>query len=481
MGTGCAIVAIPSKRDRVWQISSEKIPHMTLLYLGELPSSFDRIRVAKYVGHVASMSRTFGMTIDERGVLGDDKADVLFFNKDKWAVEAPKSIRSFLLSDQEILQQYNSIEQYPQWTPHLTLGYPTAPAKKLDDPDREPYYVEFDKLAIWYGDFEGPTFDLKDSNYAEEVMMSDNVESFLEHFGVKGMKWGVRKDKGHEGEKATNKKIAKLDAKFEKGSHQKYLAVYNTMAAKMNNGEIYRINNDKRFKGKDLSDPNSPLAKAYYAEYSKTATRILNEASSNILGTNASGTKEWRWDYDVQNDAMPSARIVDIEEVKHDDSSTSVKITWSSNGHILKIELGPDAMEQTDEDELDDFLQHFGVKGMRWGVRKDPVDVTVDSRRPGRRLKASGGQNQPAHEDAIRSAAVRQRAKASTLDSVSTKDLQELVNRMNLEQQYAKLSANNTSPGRKIVNEILTNTIKQQAARYVNAQATSFMDSKLKK
>ena len=52
---------------------------------------------------------------------------------------------------------------------------------------------------------------------------------------------------------------------------------------------------------------------------------------------------------------------------------------------------------------------------------------------------------------------------------------------MNLEQQYAKLSANNTSAGRKIVNEILTNTIKQQATRYVNAQATSFMDSKLKK
>ena len=134
-----------------------------------------------------------------------------------------------------------------------------------------------------------------------------------------------------------------------------------------------------------------------------------------------------------------------------------------------------------ENENVENFLEHFGIKGMKWGVRKDPVDVTVDSRRPGRRVKASGGQNQPAHEDAIRSAAVRQRAKASTLDSVSTKDLQELVNRMNLEQQYSKLSANKTSPGRKIVNEILTNTVKQQAARYANAQATSFTDSLLNK
>ena len=29
------IVAIPDENDRVWKVSSEKIPHMTLLFLGD--------------------------------------------------------------------------------------------------------------------------------------------------------------------------------------------------------------------------------------------------------------------------------------------------------------------------------------------------------------------------------------------------------------------------------------------------------------
>lgn len=93
---------------------------------------------------------------------------------------------------------------------------------------------------------------------------------------------------------------------------------------------------------------------------------------------------------------------------------------------------------------VEKMLAHYGIKGMRWGVRRNVgsdgrVEVTTTVR-PGQKVVAKGGQGQPAHEDAVRTAVSKQKAKASTTDALSTKELQELVNRMNLEQQYSKLT-----------------------------------------
>lgn len=38
--------------------------------------------------------------------------------------------------------------------------------------------------------------------------MTDNVDNFLEHYGVKGMKWGVRRNQVKAGLKKNGKKIA---------------------------------------------------------------------------------------------------------------------------------------------------------------------------------------------------------------------------------------------------------------------------------
>ena len=102
------------------------------------------------------------------------------------------------------------------------------------------------------------------------------------------------------------------------------------------------------------------------------------------------------------------------------------------------------------DDFLDDyFLEHFGVKGMHWGVRKD---VSVKAT-PGKYVKTSGGTKQTASEDAIAAATYRQKAKKSTTDSLSNKELQSLVTRMNLEQQYSDLSAK--SPRMNIAQKFL--------------------------
>lgn len=197
------IVAIPREDDPVWKYSSEKKPHCTLLFLGENQSKANEI--AAFLQHAVSVwdRGPFGLSVDRRDTLGEDEADVLFFRND-WSTKELASFRSTLLKDNNIRDAYDSVEQFPGWNPHLTMGYPSTPAKKDDRDYPGFHWVEFDRIALWTGDFEGPEFRLE-YNYdmPMEVMMSAQNQKimddlFLEHFGVKGMKWGQRKrDQDH--------------------------------------------------------------------------------------------------------------------------------------------------------------------------------------------------------------------------------------------------------------------------------------------
>lgn len=212
---GVAIVAIPKQDDPVWDLSSEKIPHMTLLYVSDSLEVTDA--VAGYVQHVADDFHRFGLSVDRRGTLGPEDADVYFFDPNFGPVKQLRDLRSYLLKNDAIGAAYSEQEQYPEWTPHLTLGYPQSPAHK-DERDYPINWVEFDRLAIWTGDFEGPEFVLpRQNDMAMDVAMSDRADNFLAHYGVKGMRWGrttkksVIPSKDHkEAAKLKSKKLPEL-------------------------------------------------------------------------------------------------------------------------------------------------------------------------------------------------------------------------------------------------------------------------------
>lgn len=84
-------------------------------------------------------------------------------------------------------------------------------------------------------------------------------------------------------------------------------------------------------------------------------------------------------------------------------------------------------------DPVEAVLAHHGIKGMKWGVRRSASALA--------RSRAKG----PAHEDAAVAKATAHQIKKGGTSSVSNKDLQALVTRMNLEQQYGKLKANKPS------------------------------------
>lgn len=184
------VVAIPAQDDYVWKISSEKIPHLTMLFLGEKDVGPKKQRMIDFLEHASKTSLDrFGLMVDHRGKLGPEEADVLFFNRHD--VKTLENFQSSLLVNQEIAEAHLLATQYPEWTPHLTLGYPSTPAK-IDTRDRPGIdWVFFDRIALWDGNYEGPTFQLKSRYDPGEVSMT-TVDDILAHHGVKGMKWGVR-------------------------------------------------------------------------------------------------------------------------------------------------------------------------------------------------------------------------------------------------------------------------------------------------
>src|SRR3954453_4657267 len=196
------IVAIPDKNDHVWKISSEKVPHLTLLFLGDTDQISNLDKIVEFVEHAASTTlNRFYLSVDHRGELGEDQADVLFFKKDPYSYKAIRNFREALLKDNNVRTAYDSATQFDgPWNPHLTLGYPATPAKP-DERDYGFYSVEFNKISVWTTDFEGPEFLLKD--YWDEYETLDAIPmdvamSGLSHFGVKGMKWESVSDSGAE-------------------------------------------------------------------------------------------------------------------------------------------------------------------------------------------------------------------------------------------------------------------------------------------
>lgn len=189
------VVALPAEDDPVRKYSSEKEPHLTLLYLGNFDfNSAELTHIAEYIEHAASQFDEFGLDVVRRGELGDEHADVLFFNK-IWTRDV-ETFRGYLLNNELINWAYRSTDQFPEWLPHLTMGFPESPAKKIDVYDRLSW-VRFNRVALWTDDYTGPTFQLKSDNYGMEVGLSQShlgrgvTADTLTHYGVKGMKWGV--------------------------------------------------------------------------------------------------------------------------------------------------------------------------------------------------------------------------------------------------------------------------------------------------
>lgn len=88
------------------------------------------------------------------------------------------------------------------------------------------------------------------------------------------------------------------------------------------------------------------------------------------------------------------------------------------------------------------FLKHYGVAGMKWGRRKDKGNSAVP-------------EHHAVSDDAKNARVLSAKVKAGGTKALSNKELRSLVDRMNLEQNFAKVN----TPAAKKKNPILAGVV----------------------
>jgi 2'-5' RNA ligase len=485
MAGNLVIVAVPDENDRVWKVSSEKVPHLTLLFLGDVEKVNNLDQIMQFVEHAANTTLSrFYLPVDRRGELGDDPekgpADVLFFKKGRYDYKAIRDFRATLLQDNNIKTAYDSAPQFEgPWQPHLTLGYPQSTPANEDKEDHPFWDVSFNKIAVWTGDFEGPDFLLKDywdEFDALETVPMDVAMSDIEHHGVKGMKWGVRKAASVG--KSVGKGALKVasDIHFESQSSQRAAANHVSLQASVKHAnedlpklkEKYSGTKAETLKGR-MKNPLDKNVAAYRADARVMFRDRINEEVAK-LPTNASGTRKYQIEDGGRTNAQYSWRLktVDVKRtVSHADTVSAdalpdqfiVRPVFDADGWITSVEFEDievnDPIAQT-TDLGAEFLAHYGIKGMRWGHRKEaPAAVPASAMshvpqgaRRKTKIAVQGGENHPAHEDALKVAQAQAKLKKSGPSALSNKELRDMQERLNLERNVTQLVGSTTRVGK---------------------------------
>ena len=145
--TGRCVVAVPTATEPIHHLGDAAEPkHLTVLWLGKPDENpdLDMEAVKQSLAQAAEQVGPLTAPVAEQGPLGDEGANVAFLHPD-----APTQFRDSLLADPVLQQGVDAVEQYPGYTPHVTLDY-SGNAPVADE--ELPAEVIFDRLALWDGD-----------------------------------------------------------------------------------------------------------------------------------------------------------------------------------------------------------------------------------------------------------------------------------------------------------------------------------------
>lgn len=136
----------------------------------------------------------------------------------------------------------------------------------------------------------------------------------------------------------------------------------------------------------------------------------------------------------------------------------------------------------------DDELMHYGRKGMKWGIsifgkkkssgvkKKKNGKQVVDSLTEKKTSKGSES-TKSSSSSSIKKEAPKER----TVKDMSDNELQEKINRIRLEQEYARLNPRKVSAGEAAVNKILNDVVIPSATNAARNALQEYAINKLKK
>lgn len=517
--TNWTIVAIPEEGESVWHVSSEKVPHMTLLSLGEQSDPDKAIHIAAYLQHAIGISlNKFGAEVRTRGILGDKAADVLLFEQND-RIKDLTTFRSHLLSDSVIRECFDSSEQYPKWTPHLTLGYPNAPAKKAPAGlhSLPMYSVYFDKIALWVDDFDGPTFELHYKNsydMAQDSIAHRNKERSMLHTPAATqrdvvMRNVIARQAQSEPGSITHHEVGASKFNYK---HPVDVALVRTMGAAGREAQV--LSKEGRFIKHAVSGELQPgSTKDSKTQYVGENQRAFLRHFDKAMGGRLSEKANRRFDLATRADddwILSTADLVAHTGTVH----TRIHPQTDDYGMIVGYSLVHDELTQED---LRLAVVHFGVKGMKWGVRRKSSDSSGadgDSGGSSKPAKPQGSagpgtSNAPtktkaelkadekaakkfdrkskvfkpdASEEAITANVSRNRTSKHGTDMLTNKELKDLVTRMEMEQKYTNL-INSPKPktareaGQSYIADILKESGKELAKEGIKWAVTEAIKS----
>lgn len=278
------------------------------------------------------------------------------------------------------------------------------------------------------------------------------VNDFLEHFGIKGMKWGIRKNP----DRAASK-VRKLDEKFEKAAVNPYTHQnlwMQSVSTLKKSGDLKKINNKPEYAASKwrlrLGVAKRELQNKYEDEVAGKLMEHIKKNAGEIV--NRSGTRRFAIDQayratgkkgaKVLRESQSSWRIVTTDIQQADDGSLLIRVIRDEVGRI--IDLIPEETTMNQSDEFENFLEHFGIKGMKWGVRKA----------------------RPLSADAKAKQAVKDKVRQDKVGSVTNLKLQQAIRRMQLEQDYKRLSVNEKNGVARWLSSMMLEIGKKEVQAY---------------
>lgn len=317
----------------------------------------------------------------------------------------------------------------------------------------------------------------KDAAFVAELVDREG----LRHYGVKGMRWGVRKAESEEradreGGTDDNKgsKKASSGPSDKKGKKTKATKVEQKKPAK----ELSRAEKNYVDRMQSRADQLKRISEGKGTKLDMLDRPLLTKKQ---IGKQAKQLQEH------------------LDRVKRGEATLKDKINMRSQMTSLDYALKPSerAEKRAKHEDVDEFLEHYGIKGMRWGVRRSDEQL-ARAREGGDKVKVKkvkgkkvvvieGGKNQSPSDDAVRTAVSKTKAKKSTTDSLSNAELKQLVERMNLEQQYSNLTSKQAETtktkkfvkaGSKFASDVILQVAKQQASAVLNQKASAALQAK---